>query len=288
MIFFPRVWPLIALFLALGGIAQAGESDSVTQPALVVLIDDVGDNLARGEAAVELPGPITYAILPHSPFGKLLARKALADDKEVMLHAPMQNTHNRPLGPGALTSALDRQEFIKVLEQGLDFVPGVVGMNNHMGSLLTRLRPQMSWVMEVVKQRELFFLDSRTTADSVAWKVARDSGVPYLRRDVFLDHERTPEFVEKQFLRALKIARKRGVAVIIGHPYPVTVNFLQKALPLLDEQGVRLLSASGLLLEQQHQRQLTAYYRQQKRRSEQVASVVNCDPSVKDCDYSGQ
>ena len=284
MSFKRRHWLCLVFCWIWVGATQASESDSVAQPALVILIDDVGDNLGRGEAAVALPGPITYAILPHSPFGKVLARKALGDGKEVMLHAPMQNTHNRPLGPGALTADLDRDQFVGVLEGDLDFVPGVVGLNNHMGSLLTRLRPQMEWVMEVAKQRGLFFLDSRTTSDSVAWKVARDSGVPFLRRDVFLDHERTPEFVEQQFQQALTIARKRGVAVVIGHPYPVTVDYLQRALPTLDELGIRLVSASGLLLEQQHQRQLRAYQQRQKRRSENYVSVASCDPAIETCE----
>jgi hypothetical protein len=236
--------------------------DSVAQPAIVIIIDDVGDNWQRGEAAVALPGPVTYAVLPHSPFGGPLARQAYATGKEVMLHAPMANLGDRPLGPGALTSEMDRQSFSRVLEGDLATIPHAVGINNHMGSLLTRQRKQMAWVMELVRAHDLFFVDSRTTPDSEAWRVAREMGIPYLSRDVFLDHEPTTAFVHQQFMQTVAIARKVGFAVAIGHPYPVTIDYLARALPLLDEEGIRLVSASALVMEQLDQRRREVYARQ--------------------------
>lgn len=253
-----RAWVLPgAGLIALAGSVQAAENtDSVVQPAVVIIIDDVGDNYAQGAAAVELPGPVTVAFLPHSPFGPKLAKRAYLTGKDVILHAPMQNTHDRPLGPGALTTDLDREQFNRVLAGDFDDVPHVQGLNNHMGSLLTTLEPQMHWVMDQVDQRGLFFIDSRTTADSVAWKVAQQRGIPSLRRDVFLDHERTTEFVHQQFMQTLKIAKRYGSAVAIGHPYPVTVEYLKLALPLLDEQGIRLVTASALIMQQQERYRL--------------------------------
>ncbi len=96
---------------------------SVSQPAMVIIIDDIGNNYAQGKAAVELPGPLSYAVLPHSPHGRRLAQLAVAADKDVMLHAPMQNSHDRPLGPGALTRDLSREAFLEVLDDDLDSVP---------------------------------------------------------------------------------------------------------------------------------------------------------------------
>ncbi len=229
--------------------AQAN-TDAVAQPAIVIIIDDVGDNLKKGQAVLALPGPLTFAILPHSPHGAALARKAANSGKEVMLHAPMENTHDRPLGPGALTQDLDQAAFKQRLQDNVDSIPGVVGMNNHMGSLLTTLKPQMKWTMEVARKNHLFFVDSRTTAKSVAWRAAKAQGLPYLRRHVFLDHERTLEFIHQQFEQTLAIARKEGYAVAIGHPYPETVQYLQWALPQLDRLGVRLATASSVLEEQ--------------------------------------
>ncbi len=276
---------IIRLLLATGWLVSslALASDSVSQPAIVILIDDMGDNLAKGQAAIELPGPVTYAVLPHSPHGQFLANQATHRGKEVMLHAPMENTQARPLGPGALTQALDKTQFVKILRDDLDSVPGVLGLNNHMGSLLTGLRQQMEWVMEVARERQIFFIDSRTTADSVAWKVAREQGIPYLRRDVFLDHERTTEFVDQQFQQTIRIARQQGAAVAIGHPYPTTIAYLQEALPKLDELGIRLVSASALLMERRMERQRAAYYQRQKKRAEEFMTVALCNEDGADC-----
>jgi hypothetical protein len=171
--------------------------------------------------------------------------------KDVMLHAPMANTQNLKLGPGALTPGLSETRFKEILNAGLDAVPYATGLNNHMGSLLTRQRAPMKWVMEVAKSRGLFFLDSRTTGGSVAWETARNEGVPALSRDIFLDHEQTDAFLSRQFVRAVKIARKFGYAIVIGHPYPITTAFLERAIPALDEAGVQLVSAPALLMQQQ-------------------------------------
>ncbi len=225
--------------------------DAIVQPRIVIVIDDMGNNLVQGEAALALPGPVTYAVLPHSAHGRQLALAAKRLGKDVMLHAPMANTQNLKLGPGALTPDLSEARFKEILNAGLDSVPYVTGLNNHMGSLLTRQRTPMRWVMEVANARGLFFLDSRTTIGSVAWETARSEGVPALSRDIFLDHEQTEAFLSRQFVRAVKIARKFGTAIVIGHPYPITTKFLEKAIPALDEAGVQLVSAPALLMLQQ-------------------------------------
>jgi polysaccharide deacetylase 2 family uncharacterized protein YibQ len=225
--------------------------DAVMQPSIAIIIDDIGNNLAQGRAALALPGPVTYAVLPHSAHGRFLAIDAHRLGKDVMLHAPMANDQNLKLGPGALTPDLSEVRFKKVLNDSLDAVPYAVGLNNHMGSLLTRQRVPMKWVMEVAKSRSLFFLDSRTTIGSVAWSTARKEGIPALSRDVFLDHEQTEAFLSQQFILAVKIARKRGSAVVIGHPYPITTAFLEEAIPALDEAGVQLVSAPALIMQKQ-------------------------------------
>lgn len=242
--------PSAVFYLASVSVVSA-ETDAIAQPVIVIIIDDVGDNYAKGKAVIELPGPLTFAVLPHSPYGAKLAKKAISMGKEVMLHAPMQNTHDRPLGPGALTQDLDKAAFLQTLQANIDSVPGAVGVNNHMGSLLTTLKPQMEWTMEVARDNNFYFVDSGTTAESIAWRVAKEERIPFLRRDVFLDNERTLEFIHQQFEKALEIALKEGHAVAIGHPYPETVQYLQWALPQLDRLGVRLATASSLIEEQQ-------------------------------------
>lgn len=240
------------LILLLPGPAVAGDPGLWQQqgPRMVLIIDDIGTNLPLGEAALALPGPITYAVLPMTPHARTLGRSAEIKGKEVILHAPMANLHHLKLGPGALTPGQSKQELQATLRRDLDAVPEAIGINNHMGSLMTQRAESMAWVMEVARTRGLFFIDSRTTPQTQAYSSAVAAGVPALKRDVFLDNERTTQAIAKQFFRAVELARKRGYVVVIGHPYPETVAFLERALPALGEYGISLMSASAYLDEQ--------------------------------------
>jgi len=221
------------------------------QPRLVVVIDDMGNELQAGRAALKLPGPVTYAFLPHLPHTEVLANEALFREKEVILHAPMENQGHLNLGPGGLTDKMGLEEIKQRFAAALDSVPGVIGFNNHTGSLLTRLRPQMQAVMEVARERQMFFLDSVTASDSVAWQVAKEYQIPFMSRDVFLDHYADTDFIDRQFRMALDLARERGHAVVIGHPYPETINYLRAALLTLAEDGFQQLTASAFIMQQE-------------------------------------
>ncbi len=228
-------------------VAQAQPLTLEQAPVMAIVIDDIGDNRQRGMDAINLPGAITYAVLPHTPHSFELARTAHLFGKEVILHAPMENKAGLRLGPGALTASLSDQAFQKVLSDDLDAIPHAVGLNNHMGSLLTEDRHKMQQVMQIAKQRGLFFIDSMTTGRTVAWKVADAQGVPYLRRDVFLDNQQNWEYIHNQFKQALSKAVTEGHVVVIGHPYPETVAYLKEALPILRQLNIRLVTASELL-----------------------------------------
>lgn len=225
-------------------------------PRLIIIVDDIGNNLEHGKAAISLPGPIAYSVLPHTPHSVFLAEMAYRQGKEVMLHAPMASTAHLRLGPGALTDNQDQTQLITVLRGDIAAVPHVSGVNNHMGSLLTQRRQKMDWVMGVLAEQGLFFLDSRTTSDTMAWKAAYSQGIPWLIRDVFLDHEQTAAFIDKQFRHGLKLAQEQGFAVLICHPYPETIRYLQDALPKIGEQGIHLVAPSGFLFQQAEARRL--------------------------------
>lgn len=217
-------------------------------PRMVLILDDLGVNAAQGRAALDLPGPITFAVLPFTPDATRFSITAHAKpSKEVILHAPMANIANLPLGPGGLYPHQSEAEFKQVLRNNLDSLPMVKGLNNHMGSLLTQQERPMRWVMEVAKERDLFFIDSRTTAATQAANMAREAGVPVLERRVFLDHEIDSHAIEQQFLRAVEIALEEGEVVVIGHPYPETLEYLHRGLPLLDELGIQRVTASAFL-----------------------------------------
>lgn len=227
------------------------------RPVIAIIIDDLGNNV-NDEQAVNLPGAIACAFLPHAPHTKTLARKAHSQNKEVILHAPMESLHGNALGPGSLTLHMTEAQFISTLQKDLASVPHVQGINNHMGSLLTRHPGHMLWLMqEINRHGDLFFVDSRTTTGSVAQSVAVENHIPNMDRDVFLDAEPGTEFVEQQFDQLIKIAQTRGTALAIGHPYPATMKVLKQRLKELDNIGVDLVPVSTLI--QRKQQELPAW-----------------------------
>jgi polysaccharide deacetylase 2 family uncharacterized protein YibQ len=142
---------------------------------------------------------------------------------------------------------MDQETFLATLRDNLQAVPHVIGVNNHMGSQLTQNPEAMDWLMTELKQQGLFFIDSRTSADSLAMATAISQQLPTDERDVFLDHERTQAFISKQFDYLLKLAKRDGHALAIGHPYPETLDLLEQRLPQLQAQGIELVSISELL-----------------------------------------
>ena len=231
-----RFWLLLLLWPLLASAAPL--------PQVVIIIDDVGNSLPLGERATRLPAPINLAVLPFRPNGAQLARQGFKRGHEIMLHAPMSNMNRRPLGLGGLTPYMDRDALVGQLRRSIDSIPHISGVNNHMGSALTRMPLQMSWVMEELKAQQLFFVDSRTTHHTVAEQMAATVNIPHLRRDVFLDHFRRKQDVDAAFEELLKRAQQQGIAVGIGHPHPETLSVLEEKLPALLLRGFQLITAS--------------------------------------------
>ena len=225
--------------------AQAPINEPVSR--LVIIIDDLGHQLSNGRQAADLPGAITLSILPYTGHGGRIAKRGHKAGKEIMLHAPMSNLANQPLGAGGLTPELSEEEFRASLSASLQQIPHVQGVNNHMGSELTQYRLQMGWLMEELKAQSLYFVDSRTSRDTVAASVAQEYGLPHLSRQVFLDNDVTRAAIEERFNIAVSRAKKDGLAVVIGHPYKATLDFLAEALPALSEQNIELVTVSAAL-----------------------------------------
>ncbi len=220
--------------------------------AIGIVVDDMGYRYRDGVRALSLPHPLAYSFLPHAPYSAELAARAAALGKEVLLHLPMEaRAHNAQLGPGALMLRMSRTEFLDTLNADLASVPNVIGVNNHMGSLLTAEREPMQWVMADLKRRGLFFLDSLTTGRTVAAGAAAAEHLPFLSRDVFLDNEPGSDYVRAQFRHLIDKARRNGHAVGICHPRPDTLVVLEDTLPALSDDGVRLLPMRELLIIQQ-------------------------------------
>jgi len=235
---------LIALLLALALPALAAP------PRVAIIIDDVGTDAAAGQRLLRLPRPVTLAVLPHTAHGRRIAEAAHRAGREVMLHQPMQAERPGPLGPGALLLDTTEAELHGIVERNLEAVPHARGINNHMGSLITRHPGHMAWLMEAMARHEgLYFVDSRTTRHTVARQIAAEHGQPFIERDVFLDHDPDPAAIHRELDRLVAAARRDGQAVGIGHPRPETLAVLERRLPELQREGVRLVPVSALLAE---------------------------------------
>ncbi len=214
---------------------------------LAIIIDDIGYNKIQSERAANLQGKFTLAILPFTPHGLTSANIAQRKGKELMLHLPMSTINNMPVGKGGLISGMSREEFVKTVQQDLDSMPHIQGVNNHMGSRLTQEAEPMRWLMAELQQRGLYFVDSRTSAQTKALDIARNFNVPSIKRDVFLDDIKDTKAIQYQLNRAINFAIERGSAVAIGHPYPETMGVLEQAEALLMAQGIKLVYLSELL-----------------------------------------
>ena len=221
-------------------------------PEIAIIIDDLGSRLDAGRRVVALPGPVACAFLPQAPHTPQLAELAHRHDKEVMLHQPMETMERGALDAGGLTLDMSEQALLDTLQANLARVPHVSGVNNHMGSLLTRHPGHMLWLMRAIQRDErLFFVDSRTTKHTVARQIAYENQVPSVSRDVFLDDTPTPEAVRREFQRLLGLARRNGSALGIGHPHPATLELLQRELAQLSHHGVKLVPVARLVQRQQ-------------------------------------
>jgi len=234
------------LFIILSFIPLLSAASTQEKPArIAIVIDDLGYR-NTDQHALLLPGAITYSILPHTPYGKTIAIQANANHKDVLLHIPMEAENGKKLGPGALTSTMNKTEVYNSLNESLAEVPFAVGINNHMGSHLTQLADPMSWTMGFLKQHHLLFLDSKTSPYSKASIIAKEMGVPVKGRHVFLDNQLTEQYINKQFQSLIKHAKTQHFAIAIAHPHPETIQALLRLIPTLQQNNIELVPLSTL------------------------------------------
>ena len=219
------------------------------EPVIAIIIDDIGWRRQDDMHALDLPGALTYSILPQTPNATFMANRAYEKGKEVMLHIPMEATKdNHLLGPGALTSAMSQAEFISTLNDNFKSVPDAVGINNHMGSLLTNHELSMHRLMNALQRPGTpFFIDSKTTGTGLSGDIAKLYGIANTRRDVFLDHEQDSEKIINQFRNLVNIAKEKGSALGIAHPHPETTETLDFLLSNIEDYGVKLISITEFM-----------------------------------------
>lgn len=217
-------------------------------PEIAIVIDDLGLNRANARQVLDLPAPLTLAFMTYAPKVASLTKQARANGHELMVHVPMQpaDPDTNP-GPRVLRGGLAKAELLARLRWGLSRFDGYVGINNHMGSAFTTNRDGMGIVIDELRQRGLLFLDSVTSGGTVGADVAAETGVPYARRDIFLDNERDATAIRRQLAKVERVARERGHAIAIGHPHDETIAVLRDWLRKAPERGLRLVPISALV-----------------------------------------
>ncbi len=217
------------------------------KPRVAIILDDGGHGGPATDAVLALDTALTLAILPGAVHTADTARRAKEKGFELMLHVPMESNSKSETYPDWLTTTMDSKHMAKTFESALAQVPGAVGVNNHIGSKFTEDEAAMRIFIALLKEHSLYFIDSRTTAKSKAYDIAKAMKNPCGVRNVFLDHERTEIFIQKQFKALIKTAREQGRAIGICHFDPTTASQLAKLLPGLKTQGIELVPASELV-----------------------------------------
>ncbi len=219
-----------------------------SRPKIILIIDDMGIDRRAVSSVLNLPGPVTLSFLPYANDVASLADTARDAGVELMLHLPMEPLGENDPGPNALTSAMTGADFIKALEWNLTRFDGFVGVNNHMGSQLTADEAAMKTLLAYLKHKDLFFMDSVTTGDTVARRAGARVGANVFSRDVFIDAEPgNGKMVKSQLALVERIARETGYAVAIGHPRKETLDVLGPWLTTAPARGFDLVPASALL-----------------------------------------
>lgn len=214
-------------------------------PIVAIIFDDIGYDRHMARRLMAMDVPLTFSMLPQAPFIREIFSDASAKGLEIMLHLPMEPNEYPDVkpGPAALLSRMSPDELIAQLNENLDAFSGIKGVNNHMGSRISESSDQMRQIFSILKKRGLYYIDSRTTAQTAAPASARLLQLPFAERDIFIDHFDDTAFIRSQLTKLVKRAQQQGYAVGIAHPHENTYQVLKAFLPQLKEQ-VTLVPAS--------------------------------------------
>jgi polysaccharide deacetylase 2 family uncharacterized protein YibQ len=202
----------------------------LSYPKIGIIIDDLGYDSSLAQAFIEFDLPLTFSVLPFAPSTRIIALKAREEGRETMLHLPMEPINYPAISPGngVLLVSMDKEDLLEMLNRDLSQIPFIAGVNNHMGSRFTENGEKMTLVLAELKARGLYFIDSRTTASSVAFNVARKIALKTAGRDIFLDNDLSDNALKIQMERLLSLARHKGWAIGIGHPHKKTLKLLKR------------------------------------------------------------
>ena len=217
-------------------------------PKVVIVMDDFGYNMNDLDELFAAKSPITFSILPNLAYSRRLAGLARSKGYEVILHQPMEaNDKAATEEVGTIKTIMGDKEVVPILEKNIKEIPGLTGVSNHQGSKATEDKELMMIIIKDLKKRKLFFFDSMVTQKSVCRDVAQALGVPYAKRDVFLDNTNSQDYIEKQMLSLRKLAFRKGSAIAICHDRKNTIAVLNRMIPLLAADGIKFVRLSDMV-----------------------------------------
>ncbi|MCC5910139.1 MAG: divergent polysaccharide deacetylase family protein [Clostridiaceae bacterium] len=219
---------------------------------VAIIIDDFGNSGDGTKEMLAIPRPLTCAVIPFLPYTKEDATLAHEGGHEVIIHVPMEPHVGNPkwLGEKGITTMLSTEEIKNIIREAIEEVPYAVGINNHMGSKVTEDKRIISAIIEILKEKNMYIVDSKTSTNSIVRQTAEEYKIPILERNVFLDNEKNVESIKKQIKILGELAIKHGTAIAIGHVGPeggkVTAEAIKEMIPILEEMGVEIVPASKL------------------------------------------
>jgi polysaccharide deacetylase 2 family uncharacterized protein YibQ len=214
---------------------------------VAIIIDDMGMDMENARKLGAIDADITFSVLPQEKYTQEVGVYLHKHGKEVLLHLPMEGGNGKSPGLGAIFHDTDPAQAQKILEDSLGRVPMAIGVNNHMGSVVTQNELIMKALFSTINKHGLFFIDSLTSGNSVCRVVAAKEELPFKARDVFLDNDQTYQYIAGQLDELVLVAKHRGEAIGICHPHPATVEVLIKEVPRLKEKGIEVVRVSRLV-----------------------------------------
>jgi polysaccharide deacetylase 2 family uncharacterized protein YibQ len=219
------------------------------RPKVAIVIDDLGGENHISQELLRWNLPLTFSILPFTPYSKTLASAAHQKGKEVILHLPME-PHGYPEirpGEGVLLVEMDEEKLLRQLSKDIEGVPYIKGVSNHMGSRLMEDPEKVKIILSELKRRGLFFLDSRTTPQTVGLQTAESIGLKAMERTLFLDHSSDEDDVKQKLERLIEISLSTGKAIGIGHPHSSTIQSLKEMIPKMKKKGIDIVPLSSVM-----------------------------------------
>ena len=226
----------------------SSEEEINLSPKVAFIIDDLGYETEVAKKMIELEFPMTLSILPFLQYSEFIAEEGRKNNQEIMLHLPMESSNSSANhGPGAIKSYMSEEEIRQAVRDSILNFPYIIGVNNHMGSKITEDRKIMEIILEEIRELNLFFIDSMTSKNSIAYEVAQEMEIKSAVRSVFLDNENDMEYIKEQMLKVQETALKEGEAIVIGHSRINTFYVLKRMIPELIKAGIEIVPVSELV-----------------------------------------